>query len=63
MGAEISAREVDLHVRERRAVEEVRIEQAAEMVSMVPAENDLLGSDLCCAPSSALVELRLMIYS
>lgn len=61
VGTKISAREVDLYVRERRVIEEVNVHQTAEMVSMVTAENDLRGTDICFVSSSALVGLRLMI--
>lgn len=56
-----SAREVDLDVRKRRVVEEVKVLQTTEVVSMVIAEDILRATDICCVASSALVDLRLMI--
>lgn len=56
-----SAREVDLDVRKRRIVEEVKVLHTAKVVSMVIAEDNLHATDICCVASSALVDLRLMI--
>lgn len=54
---------MDLNVAERNIVEEIRVCQTVQMVSVICAEIDLLRAYNCWVSALALVELWAMIRS